>query len=480
LERPLGPEDPTTLPSGSVPLCVDLDGTLIRTDTLHEGLVGLAKQAPGQLFLLPFWLARGRAHLKIAVSRRVPLDPGCLPFETGFVTYLQAQRAAGRQLWLVTGAAREVAEAIAVHLGIFEGVLASEGDENLTSRKKVAALQRRFPEGFDYAGNSWADLPAWAAARQAILVAAPPAVARRARERGNVVLEFPRKDRGAAIVDALRFPQWARNFLVLVPALAAHRVGGLRELAQLATTLVAFGVVDSATFLVRDILDMESDRRRPDARQRPFASGVLSIPVGLLLALALLGAGALIAAWLPLTVGLLLAGSLVATLAYSFSLKRLPIIDVVLLAGLYTARIYAGGVAADVPVSEWLASFSMFLFFSLAFLRRASDLVATGGTCSGRGYLPDDIGPVFTMGISSGYLSVLVLALYISRSEVRRLYGHPGWLWGLCPLVLFWVSHVWLLARRGEVNDDPLSFALRSRESWAVLLLGVALAWLGT
>ncbi len=463
-----------------MPLCVDLDGTLVRTDTLLEGLVGLAKQAPGQLLLLPLWLARGRAHLKSAVSRRVRLDPGSLPFETGFVAYLRAQRAAGRKLWLVTGAARDVAQAIADHLGIFEGVLATDGEENLTRWKKVAALQRRFPEGFDYAGNSWADLPAWDAARQAILVAAPPAVARRAWERGNVVLEFPRKGSGAAIVSALRFPQWARNLLVLVPALAAHRAGGLRELAQLAGTLLAFGVVDSATFLVRDILDMESDRRHADTRQRPFASGVLPIPVGLLLALALLGAGALIAAWLPLTVGLLIAGSLAATLAYSFGLKQRPIIDVVILASLYTTRIYAGGAAAGVPVSEWLASFSMFLFFSLAFLRRASDLVASGGTRSGRGYRPDDVGPVFAMGITSGYLSVLVLALYISRGDVRRFYAHPGWLWGLCPLALVWVGHVWLLARRGELNDDPLSFALRSRASWAVLLLGVALAWLGS
>jgi 4-hydroxybenzoate polyprenyltransferase len=225
---------------------------------------------------------------------------------------------------------------------------------------------------------------------------------------------------------------------------------------------------------------MESDRRRAETRQRPFASGVLSISWGLLLALALLGAGALIAAWLPLGIGLLLAGSLAATLAYSFSLKRRPIVDVVILASLYTARIYAGGIAAEAPVSEWLASFSMFLFFSLAFLRRASDLVASGGTSSGRGYRPGDLGPVSAMGITSGYLSVLVLALYVSRGDVRRFYAHPGWLWGLCPLALFWISHLWLLARRGEVNDDPLSFALRSPASWAVLLLGLALAWLGS
>jgi len=479
LEHGPGPGDPTPL-LDSVPLCVDLDGTLVRTDTLLEGVVGLAKQAPGQLLLLPLWLARGRAHLKSAVSRRVRLDPGFLPFETGLVAYLRAQRAAGRQLWLVTGAARDIAQAIADHLGIFEGVLATDGEQNLTRWKKVAALRRRFPEGFDYAGNSWADLPAWDAARQAILVAAPPAVARRARERGNVVLEFPRKGSGAAVVSTLRLHQWARNLLVLVPALAAHRAGGLRQLAQLAGTFLAFGVVDSATFLVRDILDMESDRRGADTRQRPFASGALPISLGLLLAMALLASGALIAAWLPLTVVLLIAGSLAATLAYSFGLKQRPIIDVVILASLYTARIYAGGAAADVPVSEWLASFSMFLFFSLAFLRRASDLVASRGTHSGRGYRPEDVGPIFAMGITSGYLSVLVLALYISRGDVRRFYAHPGWLWGLCPLALFWIGHVWLLSRRGELNDDPLSFALRSRASWAVLLLGVAFAWLGS
>ncbi len=281
------------------------------------------------------------------------------------------------------------------------------------------------------------------------------------------------------LVRQLRLYQWAKNALLFIPLLAAHRLGDRVLWGRNFLAFLAFGLVASSVYVLNDLRDLEADQRHPRKRFRPLASGALPIAVGKALVPALLVAGAVVALQLPLEFGLLLAGYWVATLGYSLGLKKRPILDVAILAGLYTVRIYAGSAAIGVPVSEWLASFAMFLFLSLAFVKRAAELVAAAEALPGRDYRPEDLGPVFTMGIASGYLAVLVLALYISSQDVRRLYAHPGWLWLLCPLLLYWVSDLWLRARRSEVDDDPLIFALRHRSSWIVLALAIATVWIG-
>ena len=281
------------------------------------------------------------------------------------------------------------------------------------------------------------------------------------------------------LVRQLRLYQWAKNALVFTPLLGAHRIGDRNLLARSFVAVVSFGLVASSVYVLNDLRDLEADRRHPRKRFRPFASGALPTSVGTVLVPTLLFAGAILALRLPREFGLLLAGYWVATLGYSLGLKKRPILDVAILAGLYTVRIYAGSAATGVPISEWLASFAMFLFLSLAFVKRAAELVGAGEALPGRGYRPGDLDPILTMGIASGYLAVLVLALYISSQDIRRLYAHPGWLWLLCPLVLYWVSDLWLRARRGEVDDDPLIFALRHPLSWIILALAMAVAWLG-
>src|SRR6202171_196672 len=283
----------------------------------------------------------------------------------------------------------------------------------------------------------------------------------------------------ALLVRQLRFYQWAKNALLFIPLLGAHRLADRSLWGRNLLAFVSFGLVASSVYVLNDLRDLEADRRHPRKRFRPPPRAPLPIALGKALVPALLVAGAALALQLPREFGLLLAGYWVATLGYSLGLKKRPILDVAILAGLYTVRIYAGSAATGVPVSEWLASFAMFLFLSLAFVKRAAELVVAEEALPGRGYRPEDLGPVFAMGISSGYLAVLVLALYVSSQDVRRLYAHPGWLWLLCPLVLYWVSELWLRAHRNEVDDDPLIFALRNRSSWIVLALAAATVWIG-
>jgi 4-hydroxybenzoate polyprenyltransferase len=286
--------------------------------------------------------------------------------------------------------------------------------------------------------------------------------------------------RALAAIRAVRPQQWAKNILVFLPVLGAHRISDPRALAQAAVAFVAFGLVASAAYVVNDVADLESDRRHPAKRSRAFASGALPVCAAWVLAPALLAAGGGAALALPRAFGILLAGYFLATIVYSLAAKRWPLVDVLLLGALYTSRVYAGGLATAIPVSEWLATFSMFLFVSLAFLKRASELVGSRESPPGRGYVLEDRESVFTMGTSAGYLSVLVLALYVSSPEVRLLYASPESLWALCPLVLYWVSRMWLRARRGEVHDDPLLFALADRVTWVVAVLGSAIVLAAT
>ncbi|MBI5068442.1 MAG: UbiA family prenyltransferase [Deltaproteobacteria bacterium] len=280
-----------------------------------------------------------------------------------------------------------------------------------------------------------------------------------------------------AMLRALRPHQWAKNALVLVPLLGAHLAGDLTRLRGALLGLAAFCLTASAVYLTNDLADLAADRLHPRKRMRPLASGALPAGVARGMVPVLLAGAVGLALLLPPSFGLILGVYWLATIAYSLGLKRRPVLDVLVLAGLYTARLYAGGAAARVPVSEWLATFSMFLFLSLAFLKRAVELA--GAQSQGRGYRVEDREPVFAMGIASGYLSVLVLALYVSAQDTARLYAHPERLWLLCPLFLYWVSRVWLLARRGELDDDPVIFALRDPASWSVAALCALVVWLG-
>lgn len=283
-----------------------------------------------------------------------------------------------------------------------------------------------------------------------------------------------------AAVRALRVRHWVKNLLVFVPLGLAHRADEPRLVGDAILAFLAFGCVASAVYVLNDLVDVESDRRHPRKRHRPFAAGHLSVPAGALLAAGALGAGAALAAALPPAFGVLLAAYAATSFAYSLRLKKVVTLDVLVLAGLYTVRVYAGAAATAIPVSPWLASFSMFVFLSLALLKRASELVAAKEDLPGRGYRLVDRESVFALGAASGYLSVLVLALYVASEDVRLLYTHPERLWLLCPLLLYWVSRLWIEARRGNVPDDPVEHAVRDPASYVIAALGAAVVWLAS
>lgn len=465
-------------PAASTPLCVDLDGTLLRTDSLHEALVGALRRAPWLVLTLPFWLLRGRAALKHEIARRAQLDPALLPYDAAVLELIRAERLKGRRIVLATAADAQIAHAIASHLSLFDEVLASDGTENLKGARKAALLRERFGErGYDYVGDSRSDDAAWCAATVAY-VCAPEATdrARRARARGvRVVLLARRPLMGFPLLRALRPHQWVKNLLVFVPLVTAHR---LHDDAAVRASLLAFGafcLAASGAYILNDLADLDHDRRHPQKRARALAAGDLPLWVGALLAPLLVGLAFAIA--VPLEGRFLaeLACYVAATMAYSMWVKRLVLVDVFTLAGLYAVRILAGAAAIPVPVSHWLLVFSLFMFLSLALAKRYAELSGLArrdaAAAPGRGYRTSDRGVVGLMGVVCGQLSVLVFALYITSPEVRGLYARPAMLWIACPILLYWVARVWLLAYRDELHEDPLVFALRDRAS---LVLGVA------
>ena len=470
---------PETELSRKFPLCVDMDGTLLKTDSLIESIIVLLKSNALYLVMIFFWMLRGKAYLKCELARRVVLDVARLPFRSELLNYLREQRGAGRRLLLVTGAHMEVARRVADHLGLFDDVLATEGETNLTGEAKLQALIKLFGErGYDYAGNERADLIIWEHARTAIVVGASNRLLKRVQQRAHVgkVVDLSANPL-RYIVRAIRPHQWVKNILLFVPLITSHQIveGPLSLMAIIG--FVAFSLCASSAYVLNDLLDMESDRQHPLKRERPFASGNLSPWWGIAMCPLLLVGGFGVAAVLPGRFVLLLAFYLVVSTAYSVSLKKRAIVDVFVLAGLYTIRIYAGSEAIDVIISPWLLAFSGFVFLSLAFIKRGSELVMTkesgGNSIHGRGYSVDDMQFVLSVGPASGYMACLVMALYVSSPDVVKLYSHPKILWLLCPLFLYWISRTWLLCSRNKMPQDPVVFAVRDRTSYLVGAIAV-------
>ena len=461
------------------PLCVDLDGTLIHSDLLLESLMRLVARNPLYIFIVPWWLLRGRAALKAEIASRVELDPGALPYDTGLLEWLKSERTTGRSLWLCTAANEHLANRVAGHLGLFEGVLASDASVNLAGHAKAQRLVELFGErGFDYCGNETRDLAIWSRARGAIIVRGDSELERAAAQRAPVMQSFPTThSKTWALLRALRPHQWAKNVLVLVPLAAAHGLGSGSAVLNAVVALAAFCLCASSVYLLNDLLDLQSDRTHTRKRLRPFASGEAPLLAGLLLAPALLVAAAALSLLLPFRFSMVLLAYYGLTLAYSFRLKTLPIVDALVLAGLYTLRVIGGAAAVANALSFWLLLFSVFLFLSLAFVKRYAEMEALRRQqrlrATGRGYHVEDLTLLQSLGTAAGYLSVLVLALYINSPEITALYRHPKAIWLLCVLMLYWVSRVWMVAQRGDMHDDPVVFALKDRVSIGIGVLVV-------
>ena len=463
-------------------IAVDLDGTLIRTDMLVESVSQFLINNPFQFLKLLMWLLRGKAILKAELAKSVMLDPSVLPYNADLLIWLHAEKQSGRRLVLATASHRVLAEQVAQHLHLFDEVLATEGNTNLKSTAKAQALIDRFGEGgFDYVGNDWPDLQVWAKAHTAHVVDAPASLLSRAKSQGNVgqVFNSDMSSKLVAMLKAMRLHQWLKNLLVFVPLMAAHQYADASRDMLALMAFVIFSLTASSVYLLNDLVDVQDDRHHARKRHRPFASGALGLIMGWAAWPALLLVAVVLSALLmPVLFSVTLGIYFVLTLAYSLQLKQLAVVDVLTLAALYTLRIIAGAAAIDVAVSFWLLLFSMFIFLSLALIKRFSELkvarnAGKNGALRGRGYQSDDLELVSSLGGSSGFIAVLVFALYIQDSQAAHLNAMPQLIWLACPVMLFWISRAWLIAHRGQMHDDPIVFALKDKISWGVGLFMV-------
>jgi 4-hydroxybenzoate polyprenyltransferase len=419
--------------------------------------------------------------LKQQIAARVTIDPATLPFCGELIEWLREQKSGGRKIILATASDMRMALPVAKHVGIFDEVLGSDGKINLRSGNKLKVLVDRFGEhGFDYAGNSPADLAVWRGSRGVIAVNAGASLVKKASKHTSIRKVFePEGGLLRNVLRSLRLHQWVKNLIIFVPVIAAHKLGEpvavLRELCA----FTVFCLCASGVYLVNDLMDLDADRKHPKKRNRPFASGSLPLQFGLIFAPLLLIAGLLAAVRLSWAFAGVTAAYLLLTTAYSWWVKQIVLLDVFFLAGLYTIRLVAGHAAADIVYSSWLLMFSMFIFLSLALVKRYVELaVAKETVAPGRGYVAGDLELVASLGTGSGYLAALVLALYVNSQQVVILYAHPNLLLLICPLLLYWISRVWLLAHRGRLHEDPVFFAVKDTTSYIIGVLALAVLWL--
>lgn len=458
------------------PLYVDLDGTLVAGDTLWESFAQLVRRDPRGALRSLFALPRGRAAFKRAVAERIELAPSTLVFNDAVLGFVRSEAARGRPVVLATAADARVAQAVARHLGCFDAVVASVDGCNLKGARKLAAIEAHAREAygsdaFDYLGDSRADRPIWRAAGSALVVCGEAQHARRVAGKTAVARTFSRPAaRARDFLRAMRLHQWVKNILVFAPIVLSHTYFQWDKLALGATAFFCFGLAASATYLWNDILDLPADRAHARKRERPIAAGRLGIPAALAASagLLLVAFGAAVA-FLPPLATLMLAGYIALTVTYSLALKEKLLVDAMMLGLLYAYRILFGAASTAIAVSDWLIAFSVFFFFGLALVKRYSEISTRlreqPAKIAGRGYYTGDREVIGVLGIASNFTSVLILALYITSPAVVELYRHPQALWGVCLVMLYWLSRVWVLCHRGQMPDDPIVFAVRDRIS---------------
>lgn len=461
----------------SVPLVIDLDGTLVTTDTLVESALDSVHRQPATLFQLSGWLSGGKAVLKQRLAERSQLDYAKLPYHPEVIALINQARDQGRSVVLASACDQKIADGVANSLGLFDDVIASDGTVNRSAQNKKDVLVARYGEqGFDYAGNSSDDLVVWQAARNAIVVAASASVARQARKRANVISEIGLPSTSESpLLKALRPHQWAKNALILVPLLASHAFDTASILSAI-LAIICFCLVASGTYLINDLLDIQDDRSHVTKCRRPFAAGSLHPLSGVFWSAGLVGTGILIAAttlpWLFLVATI---AYLLITLSYSFLLKSIMALDVITLTVLYTLRIVAGSLALNMEPTFWILTFSLFIFLSLALVKRYAELNDArqkGKTekSAGRGYYPADLEIIAQMGVANGFMSILFFALYIHDPATTALYSDSRVLWLVCPVLMYWICRLWLLTHRGQMHDDPVVFAIKDRVSLLTLV----------
>lgn len=459
-------------------LIVDLDQTLINTDIFVESFVRYLSQNPFRIFVFFRHLISGRSNAKALLARNVTIDPSRLPYNEALLAYIREEfHSSGRRIYLATATHKVFAEQIAAYLGIFHGVIATTDRMNRKGKKKLAEIRAVVGnKTWTYAGDSAADMPIWRCADMAILVDAPRRSEKELSDLGKIEINFRREgSMPSAFVRAIRPHQWAKNALIFVPLLTSHSYQAIDSVILSVLAFLSFCLCASGVYLLNDLVDIESDRKHASKSNRPIASGELPVAAALSGAI-LLPLAAFIIGWSTISFLFFVTvfAYLMANLAYSLFIKRIRTADVLTLAILYTVRIIAGAVAISVVLSSWLLAFSIFLFVSLAYLKRYIEVASVGsndGALAGRGYSYADCETMFVLGASNATASILVLALFINSDDVRVQYQSPEILWLLCLIMLYWTNRIWVKARTGGIDDDPIAFAVRDKIS---LVLGLS------
>ncbi|MGE0173570.1 MAG: UbiA family prenyltransferase [Oligoflexales bacterium] len=457
-----------------LPLCVDLDGTLVRTDCLAEALFCLARRDFVSFLISWTWLLRGSNYFRMRVFERANLKPESLPLNDTLIHQLRDLHSSGRKIYLVSHLPLSFTKKIAAHLEIFTDVIGPTENLALTTRNKGATLLNLFgKDGFQYVGNGYDDLPPWNYCQKAFVVSSNRRLIKQVQAmKPCQVLPTPRRTL-KHYRKAFRVHQWTKNLLVFVPLFLSHNFLDWQLYQNAVIAILSFCLVSSSVYMINDLLDLESDRAHPENKKRPFASGMLPLGFGVVIAPMLLAGGLTAGSVISNEYLSVLAGYFVLTLAYSLRLKEIALVDTLILAALYSIRILAGSQATDVPISDWLIIFSCSLFFSLALLKRCSELNLLRSNAktanSRRGYKFEDYDQIVSFGTSSGYLSILVLALYIHNQQSSATYQRPEVLWLFCPIMLYWMSRMWLKAHRGLMHSDPLVFAFKDRASYVII-----------
>lgn len=469
-----------------LPLIVDLDYTLALTDTLHETLVATAFRAPARLPGVIGSLRHGRAGFKQAAADASRLDYAALPFDKAVLALIAERREAGGAVHLVTAADQRIADGVAAALDLFDSATGSAGGRNLKGSVKAAHLAATFPAGFDYVGDSGADLEVWRRADGAIVAGGSDRLRRRLAAEGREAVVLPRRRvRARDWIKALRLHQWSKNALLFVPLVLSHEYTQPELLFRVAAAWLLFGIVASATYLINDLSDLPADRTHPTKRFRAVAAGLIPVATAAPLAAAMLLAGLVGAFIVHPGFGAATAAYAALTLLYSFKLKRAALIDVTAIAALFAVRVAAGMIVVDHPISLWLVTFIAVLFLSLALAKRTAELVQAaraGRTVAGRGYLPGDEPLTLALGIAAGTVSVIVMVPYIALDAMPTgLYANRGPLFMIPAVLGLWIMRIWLLAHRGTLNDDPVVYAIRDRASWlhAAAVAGLWVAAVG-
>lgn len=460
-------------------LCVNLERGLLKTDLFWEGVAALLKTEPSILFKPLQWRPNGRDGLRREVLQRADIAAGTLPYRSDLLEFLCCEHKNGRRLALITTIESPLAESIAGHLGIFEEIAVVPPGMNVAEFLTTSFRK----DGFAYVGNSAKDLPVWQAAQEAYVVGGK-GLACQAASVAHVERVFQQPP--ASLVhwlQALRGHHWAKNLLLFLPLLAAHKLR-LRPLTATAAGFLLFSLCASSIYILNDLLDLHSDRTHPWKAKRPFASGATSVPSGLLISAALIATTIACGVWLSMPFAMTLVAYLALTLWYSLHLKRVPLLDVFVLSCFYGMRIFAGAAITSVPLSDWFMAFSIFFFLSLAMAKRYSELVDTAGDGDdarfGRPYTQVDRSVLMQLGIGCSFSAVVILVLYVHSKEVLALYRRPEYLSLICPVILYWTSRLWLRANRGEINEDPIALAIEDPVSYATAAAVIAVLLIST